>query len=355
MPSIHLHSSEIVFGRKGFLSLSSCITDCSYNKLFILTDSNTVVDCLPYFLQHLATECVFEIIEIEAGEVNKNIETCMGVWQTLSELGADRKSALIALGGGVVTDLGGFVASTFKRGIDFYLVPTSLLAMVDASIGGKTGVDLGVLKNEVGMFAFPKAVLVDAVFLETLPTVEMKSGLAEMLKHGLIADAAYWNELIQLEKLTTDDLERLIFRSVEIKKNIVSEDPSESGVRKILNFGHSLGHAIESCFLGQQDRPVVLHGFAVAAGMSMEAFLSFKKGYLSFENYLLIKTQLKEIYGIIDFSSEDVEVCLSLLQHDKKNENGQILFSLLNDIGGCFYNQEVEFEWLLEAFQEYQN
>src|SRR5690606_29396368 len=204
----------------------------------------------------------FEILEIDAGETHKNIDTCMGVWEALSELEADRKSLLINLGGGVVTDLGGFVACTFKRGIDYVNIPTSLLSMVDASIGGKTGVDLGLLKNQIGVISNPELVLIDVTFLETLPTNQLRSGFAEMLKHGLIQDINYWNQLIALSELYTDDLEQLIYESVIIKKQVVEQDPNEDGLRKTLNFGHTLGHAIESYSLDDKDLKPLLHGEA---------------------------------------------------------------------------------------------
>ena len=216
----------------------------------------------------------FEIIEIEDGEINKNFETCSGVWNALSELGADRKSLLINLGGGVVTDLGGFVASTFKRGIRYINVPTTLLSMVDASVGGKTGVDLGNLKNQIGVINQPEMVLIISSFLKTLPKDEMRSGLAEILKHGLISSEEYWNKANALSELTLEDLDDLIEESVEIKKEVVTQDPFEKNIRKTLNYGHTLGHAIESYCLTSKSREKLLHGEAVAIGMILATYIS---------------------------------------------------------------------------------
>ena len=192
-------------------------------------DTNTNIDCVPFFLANIDTEIAYDILEIDPGEESKNLDICLGLWETLSEYGADRKSLIINIGGGVVTDLGGFVASTFKRGIDFINIPTSLLAMVDASIGGKTGIDLGALKNQIGVINTPEIIVVDTSFLETLPQLEMRSGLAEMLKHGLIYDEKYWNQLQDLSQSTIEDLDDLIYESIIIKKTIVEQDPTEQG------------------------------------------------------------------------------------------------------------------------------
>ncbi|MCL4152909.1 UNVERIFIED_CONTAM: hypothetical protein GTU68_035655, partial [Idotea baltica] len=216
----------------------------------------------------------YEIIEIESGEINKTIETCVGVWEALSELGADRKSILINLGGGVLTDLGGFVASTFKRGIAFINVPTTLLSMVDASVGGKTGVDLGSLKNQVGVINQPVMVLVIPDFLDTLEERQLESGFAEMLKHGLIKDRQYWDDLKMVSTLS--EMKDHILKSVEIKNEVVLIDPTEQGLRKILNYGHTLGHAIESYFLASQEKSTLLHGEAIAIGMITEGYLSHR-------------------------------------------------------------------------------
>jgi 3-dehydroquinate synthase len=214
MQTISGTNYNIYFGTTGYDSLASILLPNEYSKLFILVDENTSQYCLPHFLSNLATEIEIEIIELEAGEIHKNIATCTEVWGALSELGADRKSIILNLGGGVISDLGGFVACAFKRGIDFINIPTTLLAMVDASIGGKNGVDLDHLKNQIGIIREPKAVVIDTHFLETLPQNEMRSGLAEMLKHGLIFDKPYWNKFKNLKDLNTNHLEVLIHQSI---------------------------------------------------------------------------------------------------------------------------------------------
>ena len=198
MAPIQANGYSIYFNENSYVALNTLLTENHYSKLFLLVDSNTNDLCSSLFLSQIETELPIEIIEFEAGEINKNIETCTEIWNVLTELGADRKSVILNLGGGVVTDLGGFVAATFKRGIDFINIPSSLLAMVDASVGGKTGIDLGTLKNQIGVFNVPKMVVIDVRFLETLPQNEMRSGLAEMLKHGLIHDRNYWNQFLDL-------------------------------------------------------------------------------------------------------------------------------------------------------------
>ena len=324
-----------------------------YSAVFIITDSNTSQYCLPNFLARLATTIPIEIVEIEPGEENKSVETCTEVWYALTDLGADRKSLIINLGGGVVTDLGGFVASLFKRGVDFINVPTSLLAMVDASVGGKTGVDLGSLKNQVGVISNPKAVLIDPDFLETLPAEQMRSGLAEMYKHGLIADRGYWNNLIDLSDLTTDDLANLIRRSIEIKNSIVTLDPNEKGERKTLNFGHTIGHAIESYFLENESRKTLLHGEAIAIGMVLESYLSLQKGMLSIVEYREIKSVINAFFDRTNFTPLDVEAIVKLLVHDKKNQFGRVQFVLLEGIGKAKFDQVVENDLIYSAFEDY--
>ena len=246
----------------------------NYSRFFILTDDNTAKFCLPVIKKKVDGMDNFDIIEINAGEESKDIDFCIGVWKMLIDFGADRRSLLINLGGGVVTDLGGFVASTFKRGIDFVHVPTTLLSQVDASVGGKTGIDIDSIKNIIGTFTQPKAVFMIADFLKTLPARQILSGLAEMLKHGLIADAGYWNEL-KTSDLTIPTAE-LVHRSVAIKNVIVLEDPNENGIRKALNFGHTIGHAVETYSL-LNDKDHLSHGEAIAIGMICEAWLSNKK------------------------------------------------------------------------------
>ena len=311
MNSIQAISYPVHFQDKGYNSLSNLIAENNYSTLFILVDENTFKSCYPKFIPNLQTDKRIEVIEIESGEEHKTIETCVGVWNVLSELGADRKSLIINLGGGVVTDLGGFVASTFKRGINYINVPTSLLAMVDASVGGKTGVDLGHLKNQIGVVNSGEMVLIDTSFLETLPKNQMRSGLAEMLKHGLIYSRDYWNKFITTETL---DYDELIYESVIIKNSIVTKDPLEENLRKTLNYGHTLGHAIESYFLSQPEKEALLHGEAIAIGMILANYISTElSGFSKVENDN-IKTTIKAIFGEVTVLPSDYDAIIELLK-----------------------------------------
>ena len=355
MTSLTIDTYAIHFKSKAYSELNAYLKNNRFSKLFILVDVNTNDYCLPRFMAQLETDVAIEIIEIESGEQHKNIETCVGVWNALSELGADRKGLIINLGGGVVTDLGGFVACTFKRGIKYINVPTSLLAMVDASVGGKTGVDLGNLKNQIGVINSGEMVIIDTTFLDTLPQNQLKSGLAEMLKHGLIAERAYWDLLTDLSKLSLDDLDTLIYDSLLIKKEIVSIDPYETNERKYLNFGHTLGHAIESYFLTDDSKKELLHGEAIAIGMVMECFLSTKLLGFSKEDCDEVKLVMHKLYGKVDILVSDHEAIIDLLKYDKKNEHGNINFVLLEKIGVPKADCLVENHLILEAFEYYAN
>mgnify|MGYP005820314781 CR=1 FL=1 len=355
LTTIQASNHPIYFNEKGYEALNEHLRNNKYSNLFIIVDSNTNESCLPKVLPVLETDLTIEIIEFENGEINKNIETCVEIWNVLTELGADRKSLVLNLGGGVVTDLGGFVASTFKRGIDFINIPTTLLAMVDASVGGKNGVDLGNLKNQIGVFNLPVMVLVNTEFLETLPQNEMRSGLAEMLKHGLIFDKNYWEKFLDLKELDYADFDTLIHRSVAIKNEIVTIDPTEKNIRKSLNFGHTLGHAIESYFLESDQKTTLLHGEAIAVGMILESYIAYKKSLLTNAEYVEIKEAIKAIFDDIAFDTNDIDPILELLIHDKKNEYGSIQFALIDGIGNIKINQLVENELILEAFTDYQS
>lgn len=353
MQSIEANNYTIHFNQKGYEALNELINNNKYSSIFIIVDEHTNEYCLTKFLPSIATEITIEIIEIEAGEEIKNITTCVEIWSILSDLGADRKSLIINLGGGVITDIGGFIASTFKRGIDFVNVPTTLLGMVDASIGGKNGVDLGNLKNQIGVINVPKMLLIDTDFLKTLPQREMRSGLAEMLKHGLIYDKKYWEEFLDLSKIDFADFDALIYRSIEIKNEIVKQDPTENGIRKSLNFGHTLGHGIESHFL-ESETPL-LHGEAIAIGMILESYISKEKGLLSNEEFHQIKYIISNIFEPHNFSENDIEVIQNLLIHDKKNEYGKVQFALLSGIGKIIINQSVENELIVKSFEDYKS
>ncbi len=353
MQTITANNYSVYFDSKGYETLAEMLKPSHYSKIFILVDENTSQYCLPHLLNNLATEIEIEIIELEVGEIHKNIATCTEVWGALSELGGDRKSILINLGGGVISDLGGFVACTFKRGIDFINIPTTLLSMVDASIGGKNGVDLGNLKNQIGIIREPKTVIVDTQFLSTLPQNEMRSGLAEMLKHGLIFDKKYWDKFKDLKSLNTDNLNELIHQSIEIKNTIVCEDLTENGIRKSLNFGHTLGHAIESYFLENNNKTSLLHGEAIAVGMILESFISREKELLTNEEYQEIKYIINDIFERIEFSQIDIEKIIELLIFDKKNEFGKVQFALLDGIGKIKINQESDNKLIYRAFEDY--
>ena len=353
MQAIKSKDSIVYFQNECYTALNDYLRKAQHSKIFILVDSNTHEHCLAPFLGHIEGDYAIEVIEIEAGEINKNIETCSGVWNALSELEADRKSLLINVGGGVVTDLGGFVACTFKRGIKYINVPTSLLAMVDASVGGKTGVDLGNLKNMVGVISESEMVLVDTQYLATLPQNQMRSGLAEMLKHGLIKDAAYWKQMSDLSNLTEEDLLQLIHASVLIKNEIVLVDPTEQNIRKFLNFGHTLGHAIESYFLTNDSKPELLHGEAIAIGMIQEAYLSTKLLGLSEAELTEIKNVFLATFPKVEILEEDYEAIIKLMIFDKKNTNGNINFVLIDRIGNAKFDCIVPDELILESFEYY--
>ena len=353
MQKIVNQNYTIFFQEEMYPYLENILIPRNYSKIFVLADSNTNDYCLDVFLTQIATEIEIEVIEIDPGETHKNMATCVQLWEVLTELGCDRKSIIINLGGGVVTDIGGFVASTFKRGIDFIHVPTTLLGMVDASIGGKNGVDLGVLKNQIGTIQNPKAVLIDSIFLNTLPVQQMRSGLAEMIKHGLIKNQAHFEQMKKLDALTTDDLNQLIYDSVLIKNEMVEQDPNEKGVRKALNFGHTLGHAIESYFLNHPHYDMLLHGEAVAIGIILESHISLQKGMLDESSFQIIKETILNVFEHIPMTDEDVNNITAFIFHDKKSESGEVKWTLLEAIGAFAINQTVSNKEIELAFQNY--
>jgi 3-dehydroquinate synthase len=347
--------APVYYSENAFDKLNSFLDNNSHSSVFIIVDSNTRELCLPLVLPRLETDLRIEVIEMDAGEEYKNIETCTGIWNVLSELEADRKSLIINLGGGVVTDLGGFVASTFKRGIAYINIPTTLLAMVDASVGGKTGVDLDNLKNQVGVITQPEMVLIDSQFLSTLSPAEMRSGLAEILKHGLIASRPYWIKASGLKDLTIDDLDDLIRKSVDIKTEVVTKDPREENLRKTLNFGHTFGHAIESYFLTHPTKKKLLHGEAVAAGMIIACFLSSRLLNFPQNEAEEITKTLFDLFPPIDLEENDFSAIIDLLKYDKKNAHGNIYFVLLKNIGECEFDCKVPETLLAEGLSHYTN
>lgn len=349
MESVTSIAHDIHFGELGKIALQQYLTQNAYSKIVVLVDENTNEHCLSLF-NAIHQNSAEPPIVIKAGEAYKTIDTCLTVWNALSNMGGDRKSILLNLGGGVVTDLGGFVASTFKRGIDFINIPTTLLAMVDASVGGKTGVDLGVLKNQVGVINQPKMVLIFPEFLKTLEQRQLKSGFAEMLKHGLIADKDYWSQLIQL---SDGDYARHIQNSVLIKNTIVERDPTEQNVRKKLNFGHTLGHAIESYFLKHPTKKTLLHGEAIAIGMILEGYLSHLLTGMSKIELEEIKKVFLKNYAKVNFTNDDIAIIIDLLKHDKKNSHGNINFVLLQAIGEAVIDIKVPPDLFQQAFAYY--
>lgn len=354
MDSISTNNCMIHFNASCYIALNEHLKTNNFSKIFILVDENTHQYCLPSFLEKTETNSEIEIIEIESGEINKTIDTCVGLWNTLSELNADRKSLLINIGGGVITDMGGFVASTFKRGIAYINIPTSLLAMVDASVGGKTGVDLGHLKNQIGVISTPNLVLIDTAFLDTLPKNQMRSGLAEMLKHGLISSITYWDKFKNLSKLSLDNLDELIYESVIIKKHVVENDPFEDNLRKTLNYGHTLGHAIESYFLSNKNKTTLLHGEAIIVGMILASYISTQLTGLSLETTQEIKNLFMSYYDKVEIDESEYEAIIDLLKYDKKNNHGNINFVLLESIGNpitdCLVNDNI----IHDAFKFYE-
>ena len=350
MKSIKAATYYVHFKHKGYEELNSLLIKKDYSSIFILVDENSLEFCYPVFIPLLETDKRIEIIEIESGEINKNLDTCSGVWNALTELSADRNSLLITLGGGVITDLGGFVASTYKRGIDFVNIPTTLLSMVDASVGGKTGVDLGVLKNQIGLFANPQIVLIDENYLATLNERESRSGIAEIIKYGLTYDIKL---LDLINKFNSLNISELIHRSIEIKNEIVLQDPKENGLRKVLNFGHTLGHAIESYFLESKNKKNLTHGEAIAIGMVCESYLSHKVLQLSKEKVMIVKNMIDVMYEKVVIDVSDYDPIFDLLKHDKKNSNGQVNFVLLNDFEDFKLDCKISNELLIESIEFY--
>ena len=327
--------------------LVTALAECEHDKLFVLTDTTTQELCLPviknfYSLKHI------QVITIPASDSHKDIESLMMVWKGLQEGGASRHSCMINLGGGMVTDLGGFAASTFKRGINFINIPTTLLAMVDASVGGKTGINFGGLKNEVGVFNDSKYVILDTEFLKTLDDENICSGYAEMLKHGLISTEAMWEELVNFDLANPDlkQLQRMVGDSVKVKECIVEQDPHEKGIRKALNLGHTFGHAFESWAL---KRKPILHGYAVAFGLIPELYLSVAKTGFPTDKMRQTVTFIKENYGTLNITCDDYDELIELMQHDKKNQNGIINFTMLGGIGDIRINQTATTEEIKEA------
>lgn len=342
-----------VFFENNLESLATFISSRNYSQILVLVDRNTNDHCLPILQSALSEITDYDIIEVDPGEENKNIDFCIGVWKTMLDFEADRKALMINLGGGVVTDMGGFAASTYKRGIDFIQIPTTLLSQVDASVGGKTGIDLDNVKNIVGTFTQPQAVFISGAFLSTLDERQMRSGFAEVIKHGLIYDKDLF-EKTKSVNLNSDNLDEIVFRSVEIKNKVITEDPTERGLRKILNFGHTIGHAVEGYSMLHDDFPL-LHGEAIALGMICEGYISHKINGLLASELAEIVQAFDSLFERYPFSENIYEELVSLMQNDKKNEAKKLGFALLSEIGKCNYNIYVTEELIKESLDFYRN
>ncbi|WP_435357079.1 3-dehydroquinate synthase [Emticicia sp. SJ17W-69] len=329
-------------------SLQTFLDTKSYSKIIVLTDTNTKRFCYPIVKEFLPKHIS---VTVKNGEEHKNLQTCETIWSTMTDAQLDRHALMINLGGGVIGDMGGFCAATYKRGIDFIQIPTTLLSQVDASVGGKLGIDFHGFKNHLGVFTLPKSVLIDPVFLETLSEREKRSGFAEILKHCLIQDGEKWNE-IRKKDLADQDLADLITHSVEIKKKVVEQDPTEQGIRKILNFGHTLGHAIETYFL-PQGKKRLLHGEAIATGMLCESYIAFERGLLDEKTLEQIEDFIFSIYGKVSMQASDFEAIIKHTQQDKKNKGKDIRFSLINGAGTCLYDVVVSKTEMKKALEYY--
>lgn len=326
--------------------LRSSLSEKDYSSVSVIVDENTRKNCLPLIERSLPPS--HQMIEIPSGEVNKNLSTCQQVWDALTRQLVDRNGLVINLGGGVVCDLGGFCASTYKRGIDFWHIPTTLLAQVDATLGGKLGVDYDHYKNHIGLFRMPEKVLVDPVFLQTLPAIELLSGKAEIIKHCLIADKEAFEDLVN-NHLSLNPPLPVIERSLRIKESIVHEDQEETGPRKLLNFGHTVGHAMESYYL---NSPAPLkHGIAVAAGMIIESYLSFAKEGLDKEDLSRIVSFINTHYRFNQINKKEYPSLIELMRHDKKNENRMIKSVLLRSIGSAHYDIIIAEQDIFDGFE----
>jgi 3-dehydroquinate synthase len=329
------------------------LSEMNYDKLFILTDENTLDKCYPR-VKNISAFHDAPIITIKAGDMHKSLEQLSSIWTALSNGGASRNSLLVNLGGGMVTDMGGFAGATFKRGLHTINIPTTLMASVDAAVGGKTGINFNGLKNEIGSFYVPECVFIDCEFLRTLDRDNILSGYAEMMKHALISSIDNYASVMLFDldaKMDFAFLNKMVAQSVAVKEHIVEEDPQEHGIRKALNFGHTIGHAYES--LSFQKNAPLLHGHAVAAGLVSELYLSHVVCNFPMDKLRQVVYYIKEYYHPFHFDCNDYETLYSLMTHDKKNEAGIINFTLLSQIGDVRINQQVSKEKILESLDFY--
>ncbi len=352
---------SILFNENGYIGLADFILKKKYQNILFLTDTNTEKYCLKSFKKSICNinSEVSKIINsnsfyysLPPGESSKNIDESIKVWDFLIQNGFKRNSLIINLGGGMVTDIGGFISSTFMRGIDFVNVPTTLLGMVDASIGGKTGIDFKNLKNIIGKFEFAKIILIDKSFLKTLNEQHIVSGLAEMIKHALIDSTNHWNSIRKIESIK-DISKEIIYSSILTKVKIIEKDPTEKDLRKHLNYGHTLGHALESFLLGTKRE--LLHGEAISIGIILESYLSYLRLKFDINKVNQIKSFIMKFYKKIHFEIKDIEIIIKLLKYDKKNINDNALFVLINNIGEPTTNNEINTIEIKEAFKFYED
>lgn len=326
----------------------------SEHKIFVLVDDNSRKYCLPRLMSNIQLFQKVHILDLPHGEEFKSIDTCQRLWQEMINGNADRNSILINLGGGVVSDLGGFVASTLKRGIRYLNIPTTLLSMVDACFGGKVGVDMKGLKNQIGLFANPQSVFIIPEFLDTLPERHIRAGFSEIIKHSLIYEKHFWDDLsvIHFDEIT--DWKEMIDWSVEIKNYYVNEDPLDTGFRKVLNFGHTIGHAIETYSL-QHDDHSLLHGESVAIGLICEVYISHKVLGLPKTDMDEIIQYILSVFEYYPLRSGNFDLIIDIMKHDKKNNGGSINFTLLKSIGNSVIGQEVDTNIIGDSLRFYQN
>ncbi|MDG1428467.1 MAG: 3-dehydroquinate synthase [Crocinitomicaceae bacterium] len=352
MHSISANDYELEIGSILDSSFASLLDKYSDVKKIIVSDDNTSEHCVPFLISNYDGLAEAEVVILPAGEENKSLAIVANVWELLTEYGLGRHDLIINVGGGVVTDMGGFIASCYKRGMQFINIPTSLLSMVDASIGGKTGVNLDHYKNQIGVFNDPEAVYIDPIFLSTLESNELLSGYAEMIKHGLIHSTDLFNKVIEQLDIPFELELELLKESIQVKNEVVKRDPLEGGERKILNFGHTIGHVIEGFMLGSEG---MTHGHAVGIGMVFEAYLSTKKGKLSQEEFKTIESAILDVFPVPTFSNDDIQSMTALLTNDKKNKGGKILCCLLEKIGECTFDHEISEQEVTEVFLHYKN
>lgn len=339
-------TQNIIIGKEALKLLVDKIEALDPSQILVLSDSNTSEKCYPKLAPLLPPHAHHRI---PAGERFKNLDTCRFIWQVLTSRRFDRHGLVINLGGGVLGDMGGFAASTYKRGIRFVQVPTTLLAMVDASVGGKLGIDFNSFKNHIGLFAEPASVVIWPDFLETLPEQELRSGYAEVIKHCLIADADGWKMHLGKEKWHDQDWAAIIRHSVEIKSAIVEHDMWEAGDRMALNFGHTIGHAIESHRLN--SKASLMHGEAIALGMIAESWLSMTAGLISEADFNQIKSFLKSVYHDVVFENRNPEELWDLALQDKKNLGGKIRCTFIEGPGSFRVKQEVNKSSFMESLK----